>query len=89
MLGQRLFCDAECNSAFHSERAQQARSQYPSEGLIHLLPVKARLPVMLILAVVTSVMLAGWLGSAGGLVLGALFWGLMIIAGFFTGIFRQ
>jgi hypothetical protein len=89
MLGQRLFCNADCNSAFHRERREQSRAHYPSEGLIHLLPVKARLPVMLILGVVTSVVLAQWLESSGGLILGALFWGFMIIVGFFTGIFRR
>lgn len=89
MLGQRLFCSSDCNSAFHRARRAESISQMPSEGLLHLLPVKARLPVVLVLAVVSSVMLAGWLGSAGGLVLGALFWGLMIIAGLVTGVFSR
>lgn len=89
ILGQRLFCNADCNSAFHAARRAASPPSYPSEGLIHLLPVKARLPVMLILGVVTSVMLAGWLDSSGGLILGALFWGFMIIVGFFTGMFRR
>jgi hypothetical protein len=29
------------------------------------------------------------LESSGGLILGTLFWGFMIIVGFFTGIFRR
>jgi hypothetical protein len=49
------------------------------DGLIHLLPRRLRVPVAVILAVVTSVMFMNWLGmGATGLLFPGIFWSIAL-----------